>query len=95
MDKLLFADEDDAPPDDDAQAVLDDQAAAVKSPLPSSRFPWAKGTNDDEPKKPRCSFFEGYSLHADLAIHQKERRKLERLLRYGLRASLCTEEALA
>ena len=71
------------------------RAAAVKSPLPSSRFPWAKGTNDDEPKKPRCSFFEGYSLHADLAIHQKERRKLERLLRYGLRASLCTEEALA
>ena len=84
VDKLLFTDGDDAPPDDDAQAVLDDQAAAVKSPLPSSRFPWAKA-NNDQPHRPRCSFFEGYSLHADLSVHQKDRRKLERLLRYGLR----------
>jgi hypothetical protein len=83
VDKLLFAEADDGPVADDAQAVLDDQAAAVKSPLPYSRFPWAKG--NDQPRRPRCSFFEGYSLHADLAVHQKERRKLERLLRYGLR----------
>jgi hypothetical protein len=83
VDKLLFAEADDGPVDDDAQAVLDDQAAAVKSPLPYSRFPWATG--NDQPKRPRCSFFEGDSLHADLAVHQKERRKLERLLRYGLR----------
>jgi hypothetical protein len=82
VDKLLFAEGDDGL-DDDAQAVLDDQAAAVKSPLPSPLFPWAKG--NDQPRRPRCSFFEGYSLHADLAVHQKERRKLERLLRYGLR----------
>jgi hypothetical protein len=64
VDKLLFAEADDGPVADDAQAVLDDQAAAVKSPLPYSRFPWAKG--NDQPRRPRCSFFEGYSLHADL-----------------------------
>ena len=81
VDKLLFASDDDPPLDDDAQAVLDDQAAAVKSPLQSRRFPWATG--NDQPQRPRCSFFEGYSLHADLAVHSKERRKLERLLRYG------------
>jgi len=83
VDKLLFASDDDGPLDDDAQAVLDDQAAAVKSPLQSPRFPWATG--NDHPSRPRCSFFEGYSLHADLAVHKNDRKKLERLLRYGLR----------
>lgn len=32
-----------------------------------------------------CMFHEGYSLHADLAVHKDDRKKLERLLRYGLR----------
>ena len=40
---------------------------------------------DAAPRTPRCAFFEGYSLHANLAVHERDRRKLERLLRYGLR----------
>jgi hypothetical protein len=80
VDKLLFAsDDDDGPADDEAQTLLCDQAAAVKTPLLSV------ASGNDLPSKPRCAFFEGYSLHADLAVHQSDRKKLERLLRYGLR----------
>jgi len=78
-DKLLFASDDDGPLDDEAQTLLDDQAAAVRSPLLSG------AASNDPPKRPRCSFFEGYSLHADLAVPKDARKKLERLLRYGLR----------
>ena len=42
-------------------------------------------TDDERPYKPRCAFSNGFSLHADLDCHQRDRRKLERLLRYGLR----------
>ena len=31
------------------------------------------------------AFCEGFSLHAGLAVHKKERRKLRKLLRYGMR----------
>ena len=79
VDKLLFDSDDDGPVDDEAQALLEDRAAAARSPL---RFVAA---GDDVPRRPRCAFFEGYSLHADLAVHQNDRKKLERLLRYGLR----------
>ncbi len=80
VDKLLSLHQDDSRPDDEEQVLFDDQAAAVQSPL--ARPP--RGQNPP-PYKPRCSFFEGYSLHADLAVHKKQRRKLEQLLRYGLR----------
>ena len=82
VDKLL-SDADDAPADDDAVAMRDEQATAVNAPCKSPRWPWATG--NDQPRRPRCAVFEGYSLHADLAVHQKERKTLERLLRYGLR----------
>jgi hypothetical protein len=79
VDTLLFATDDGVAVDDDTQTLLADQAAAVTSPL-LGRF-----TGNDQPNRPRCSFFEGYSLHADLAVQQDARKKLERLLRYGLR----------
>ena len=79
VDKLVFASNDDDVVDDDAQTLLDDQAAAMRSPLLSV------AADNDPPQRPRCSFFEGYSLHADLAVHKSDRKKLERLLRYGLR----------
>ena len=83
VDQLLSDSDDDAPADDDAQAMRDEQATAVNAPCTSARWPWARG--DDQPRRPRCAFFEGYSLHADLAVGQRDRKKLERLLRYGLR----------
>jgi len=79
VDKLLFASDVDVLLDDEVQTLLYDQAAAVRSPLPFG------ACGNDLPHRPRCSFLEGYSLHADLAVHQDDRRKLERLLRYGLR----------
>jgi hypothetical protein len=83
VDKLLSDSDDDGPVDDDAQAMLDDQAAAVNAPCKASR--WSRATDNDRPRRPRCAVFEGYSLHADLAVHQRDRKTLERLLRYGLR----------
>jgi hypothetical protein len=63
--------------------MRDAQQHAVQSPLPTVRRPWA--TAEIRPRKPRCAVFEGYSLHADLAVGHKETKKLERLLRYRLR----------
>jgi hypothetical protein len=79
VDKRLFDSDDEGPMDDEAQALLADQAAAARSPLRSA------SAGGDVGRRPRCAFFEGYSLHADLAVHERDRKKLERLLRYGLR----------
>ena len=35
------------------------------------------------PKRRRCAFFEGYSLHADTWCGENDRQSLERLARYG------------
>jgi hypothetical protein len=37
---------------------------------------------------PRTARHEGFSLHADVAVHQNDRQGLERLCRYGLRPPL-------
>jgi hypothetical protein len=37
---------------------------------------------------PRTSRHEGFSLHADVAVHENDRQGLERLCRYGLRPAL-------
>ncbi len=61
------------------EPVVDDDtlAAAVTPPIVAGRH--------DHVKRPRCAFFEGYSLHADLAVASDERKKLEKFIRYGLR----------
>jgi len=78
VDTLLSDTDDDAAiaADDDTQALLAAQAAAISPPVRTRGF----GIDS-----PRCAFFEGYSLHANLATAPHERSKLERLLRYGLR----------
>jgi hypothetical protein len=83
VDRLLSTVDDEAAADDGTGVMRDAQQCAVQSPLPTLRRPWA--TAEIRPRKPRCAVFEGYSLHADLAVGHKERKKLERLLRYGLR----------
>jgi hypothetical protein len=83
VDTLLSTTDDDATADDDTVVMRDAQQHAVQSPLPTVRRPWA--TAEIRPRKPRCAVFEGYSLHADLAVGHKETKKLERLLRYRLR----------
>lgn len=40
------------------------------------------------PRRRRCAFFEGFSLHADTWVHQNDRDSLERLCRYGARGPL-------
>jgi hypothetical protein len=39
----------------------------------------------DELIRHRCAFVDGFSLHADLVLEANARKKLEKLLRYGLR----------
>jgi len=67
-------------PDDDTRIMAASQLEASKAPLYTIPL-----TDDERPYKPRCAFSNGFSLHADLDCHQRNRRKLERLLRYGLR----------
>ena len=67
-------------PDDDELLMARAQYEASQAPLYTIPY-----TEDERPYKPRCAFSNGFSLHADLDCHRRDRRKLERLLRYGLR----------
>ncbi len=44
-----------------------------------------------DPAAPRCSADSGFSLHADVAVPARDRRRLERLCRYGGRPPVATE----
>ena len=75
------ADDDDEPPPDDGTFVMATcQLEASQPPLYTIPL-----TEDERPYSPRCAFYDGFSLHADLDVHQRDRKKLERLLRYGMR----------
>jgi len=67
-------------PDDEARVMASTQLEASRPPLYTIPL-----EEHERPYKPRCAFRNGFSLHADLDCHQRERPKLERLLRYGLR----------
>ena len=67
--------------DDNADPLAVDRASAILPALGRA----AKSPTQSRPRSRRCSFLDGYSLHADLDVEADERRKLERLLRYGLR----------
>ena len=66
-------------PDDDALSIAAAQHQAARPPL--FTIPLA----DEEIHRPLCAQRNGFSLHANLDVHEKDRKKLERLLRYGLR----------
>ena len=78
--RAAVADYEEEYPDDDARVMAASQFEASRPPLYTIPL-----TDDERPYKPRCAFSNGFSLHADLDCHQRDRRKLERLLRYGLR----------
>ena len=40
---------------------------------------------------PRCASVQGFSLHADVCVPARDRRRLERLARYGARPPIATE----
>lgn len=86
--KLCAADDDDESFVDDDEAVMASvQAEAVRAPVRQPHF----FDHVPEPKEhkrsrsPLCAQHHGFSLHAGLWVEAKERKKLERLLRYGSR----------
>ena len=50
------------------------------------RLPFASGQSP--PRKRRCAFLEGFSLHANTHVHEHDRQGLELLCRYGARGAL-------
>ena len=71
--------DDDSDAGDDGDLQLWAQADASQPPL------FHVPLDADERKRPRCAFVDGFSLHADVSVEADRRKKLERLLRYGLR----------
>ena len=49
------------------------------------RFPFPA---DTPPRKQRCAFLEGFSLHANTHVHENDRPGLELLCRYGARGAI-------
>jgi hypothetical protein len=80
VEDLLDKPETDLIVDDEDHALLAAQSNALTSPLRLTPTP-----SPITIRRPRCCHLEGYSLHADLQVEQADRKKLERLLRYGLR----------
>jgi hypothetical protein len=82
IEALLAAAEDNPPElDEQTEALLAEQArASLLLPPLSSRLSATEGV-----RGLRCAAFSGYSLHANLAVEKRDRKMLERLLRYGLR----------
>jgi hypothetical protein len=49
------------------------------------------GDNADPYESPRCAMVSGFSIHANTCIDGRDRRRLERLLRYCLRPAVAVE----
>src|SRR5439155_27036781 len=45
----------------------------------------------DITRSPRCASVDGFSLHANVAVHAEDRPRLERLARYCARPPICME----
>ena len=80
-----LARDEDAGPDPDQQVVRAVAAEALRIPL--ARVERADdGHVGAEERKPLCARVDGFSLHAARTVAPHDRRGLERLCRYGLRA---------
>ena len=65
-------------PDDDELLMARAQYEASQAPLYTIPY-----TDDEQPYKPRCAFSNGFSLHADLDCHQRDRRKASARIQAG------------
>jgi len=71
-------------------------AAAVRGLDGEGRRPGRRGDRIDPddlsaPSKSRCAAASGFTLHADVAVPARDRRRLERLCRYAARPPVATE----
>jgi hypothetical protein len=71
-------------------------AASVRGLYASGRRPGRRGDRIDaddlsEPRAPRCAATAGFTLHADVAVPARDRRRLERLCRYAGRPPLSSD----
>jgi hypothetical protein len=84
--ELLERNQEDAECDDLDDALAAAQAVAVHG-VPTGNV--APGSARSP--RPRSAFVDGFSLHADTAIHRNDRLGLERVLRYSGRPALAQE----
>jgi hypothetical protein len=78
----ILSREDHAAGDENPDELARAQADSVQATLPGlPRRPLSAPTTD----KNRCALIEGFSLHADVRVHESDRLGLERLCRYLLR----------
>jgi hypothetical protein len=73
----------------DGLPYTEDAGAALSAASAQTRLPL--GEERAEPKRRRCAFLEGFSLHADTWVHENDRQSLERLCRSGARGPLALE----
>jgi len=94
-------DEDTDPSDADPLAVIQPHLAglaadSVRGLAPGGRRPARRGDRVDPeelsaPAAPRCAAAMGFTLHADVAVPARDRRRLERLCRYVARPPVATD----
>lgn len=73
----------------DGFPYAEDAKAALSAASTQTRLPL--GEERTGPKRRRCAFLDGFSLHADRGVHQNDRESLERLCSYGARGPLALE----
>jgi len=76
--------EEDAAPADALEA-LKGASVQARLPLPHGDRDWAV------PRKRRCATQDGFSLHANVRIHENDRQGLEQLCLYGARGAISLE----
>ncbi|WP_083680932.1 transposase [Archangium sp. Cb G35] len=70
----------------------EDALQAYQAHSLQQRLRWTEVDVRHHPRKqPRCTFLEGFSLHANTHLHANDRQGLERLCRYGARGALALE----
>ena len=72
--------------DSEPDALVIAQSEAVMTPA----LPHPLRSDLTSRPKRRCAFIEGYSLHANVSVHENDRLGLERLCRYILRPPIAT-----